>query len=149
MNGGFMLQMMNQAEFEALARQGFNRIPLIAETFADLDTALSLYLKLANQPFSYLLESVQGGERFGRYSIIGLPARTRIVARGRAVEVVDGEQVVESAVDVNPLDFVDRKSTRLNSSHVKTSYAVFCLKKKHNCALQRLLYAHSDTYSAL
>jgi len=74
-----MLQTINQSEFNALAAQGFNRIPLVIETFADLDTPLSLYLKLANQPFSYLLESVQGGERFGRYSIIGLPARTRIV----------------------------------------------------------------------
>lgn len=110
-----MLQMMNQAEFEALACQGFNRIPLIAETFADLDTALSLYLKLANQPFSYLLESVQGGERFGRYSIIGLPARTRIVARDRAVEVVDGEQVVESVADVNPLDFVQSYLARFKT----------------------------------
>ncbi len=70
-----MLQTITQIEFDALAQQGYNRIPLIQETFADLDTPLSLYLKLANQPFSYLLESVQGGERFGRYSIIGLPAK--------------------------------------------------------------------------
>ena len=61
-----MLQTINQQEFDALAREGYNRIPLVVETFADLDTPLSLYLKLANQPFSYLLESVQGGERFGR-----------------------------------------------------------------------------------
>src|SRR5262249_7899992 len=52
--------------------------PLIAESFADLETPLSLYLKLANQPNSYLLESVVGGERFGRYSFIGLPARTAL-----------------------------------------------------------------------
>ena len=65
-----MLHTINQSEFNALAAQGFNRIPLVVETFADLDTPLSLYLKLANQPYSYLLESVQGGERFGRYSII-------------------------------------------------------------------------------
>ena len=83
-----MLQTINQSEFNALAAQGFNRIPLVIETFADLDTPLSLYLKLANQPFSYLLESVQGGERFGRYSIIGLPARTRIVANRRDVQVL-------------------------------------------------------------
>ncbi len=75
-----MLNTINQTEFNALVAQGYNRIPLVLETFADLDTPLSLYLKLANQPYSYLLESVQGGERFGRYSIIGLPAKTRIVA---------------------------------------------------------------------
>lgn len=101
-----MLQTINQSEFNALAAQGYNRIPLVVETFADLDTPLSLYLKLANQPFSYLLESVQGGERFGRYSIIGLPAKTRIVAHGRKVEVLKDSQVVESVQDVNPLDFV-------------------------------------------
>ncbi len=107
-----MLQMMNQSEFEALAKQGFNRIPLVTETFADLDTPLSLYLKLANQPYSYLLESVQGGERFGRYSMIGLPAKTRLVARGHQVEVIEDGQVVESAGDVNPLDFVKSYQAR-------------------------------------
>ena len=71
---------MTETEFNRLAAQGYNRIPVVLETFADLDTPLSVYLKLANQPYSYLLESVQGGERFGRYSFIGLPAETRIEA---------------------------------------------------------------------
>lgn len=101
-----MQHILTKQEFEALASRGFNRIPLVIETFADLDTPLSLYLKLANKPFSYLLESVQGGERFGRYSIIGLPARTRIVVRGRDINVLRDEQVVESVSDANPLDFV-------------------------------------------
>ena len=101
-----MLHTINQSEFNALAAQGYNRIPLVVETFADLDTPLSLYLKLANQPYSYLLESVQGGERFGRYSIIGLPAKTRIVAHGRNVEVLKNNEVVEAVQDMNPLDFV-------------------------------------------
>ena len=107
-----MLQTINQQEFDSLARDGYNRIPLVVETFADLDTPLSLYLKLANQPYSYLLESVQGGERFGRYSIIGLPAKTRIVARGRHIEVLQGEQVIETAADTNPLDFVQAYQRR-------------------------------------
>lgn len=110
-----MLNTINQAEFNALAEQGYNRIPLVLETFADLDTPLSLYLKLANQPFSYLLESVQGGERFGRYSIIGLPAQTRIVANGRNVEVIKNDQVVETAVDINPLDFVKAYQARFKT----------------------------------
>jgi anthranilate synthase component 1 len=63
---------MTETEFINLAAQGYNRIPVVLETFADLDTPLSIYLKLANRPYSYLLESVQGGERFGRYSFIGL-----------------------------------------------------------------------------
>ncbi|MDP3210055.1 anthranilate synthase component I [Methylotenera sp.] len=110
-----MLNTINQDEFNALAARGYNRIPLVLETFADLDTPLSLYLKLANQPFSYLLESVQGGERFGRYSIIGLPAKTRIVAYGRKVQVLEGNAVVESVEDANPLDFVKSYQSRFKT----------------------------------
>ena len=101
-----MFTTINQTEFNALSAQGYNRIPLVLETFADLDTPLSLYLKLANQPFSYLLESVQGGERFGRYSIIGLPAKTRIVAHGFIVQVLQENNVTETHVNTNALDFV-------------------------------------------
>ena len=66
--------MMTKQEYQSQAAQGYNRIPLVQELLADLDTPLSLYLKLANRPFSYLLESVVGGERFGRYSFIGCRA---------------------------------------------------------------------------
>ncbi|NOT65779.1 MAG: anthranilate synthase component I [Methylotenera sp.] len=109
-----MFTTINKTEFNALATQGYNRIPLVLETFADLDTPLSLYLKLANQPFSYLLESVQGGERFGRYSIIGLPAKTRIVAHGNHVQVLEGEIVTEST-EMNPLDFVKAFQARFKT----------------------------------
>ncbi|TAJ79911.1 MAG: anthranilate synthase component I [Gallionellaceae bacterium] len=106
-----MLSPITEQEFQALARQGYNRIPLVAETFADLDTPLSLYLKLANKPFSYLLESVQGGERFGRYSFIGLPADTRITVRGKQVTLTTpaGDTTEEAA---NPLDYIERYQTR-------------------------------------
>ena len=107
-----MFSTISSTEFNALSAQGYNRIPLVLETFADLDTPLSLYLKLANQPFSYLLESVQGGERFGRYSIIGLPAKTRIVAHGSHVQVLEDNQVVETADPINPLDFVKSYQAR-------------------------------------
>jgi len=110
-----MLNTINQDEFNALAAQGYNRIPLVLETFADLDTPLSLYLKLANQPFSYLLESVQGGERFGRYSIIGLPAKIRIVAHGKNIQVLDGDTVLESVENTNPLDFVKSFQARFKT----------------------------------
>ena len=79
---------MTELEFKSLALQGYNRIPLIAEAFADLETPLSLYLKLAHagsdadRRLSFLLESVVGGERFGRYSFFGLPARTLLRASG-------------------------------------------------------------------
>ena len=77
---------MTEIEFRALAAQGYNRIPLLAECLADLDTPLSLYVKLierSKRANSFLLESVVGGERFGRYSIIGLSSPTRIVVRGQ------------------------------------------------------------------
>lgn len=104
---------MTELEFQSLARDGYNRIPLIAEHFADLETPLSLYLKLAHVErggaHSFLLESVVGGERFGRYSFIGLPARTLIRARGygdaAVTEVVTDGEVVESMAG-NPLDNV-------------------------------------------
>ena len=96
---------MTEAEFRALIAQGYNRIPLVLETFADLDTPLSLYVKLAHAPFTFLLESVVGGERFGRYSFIGLPARKRIRARGTSIEVEDAGTVVERH-EGDPLEFV-------------------------------------------
>ncbi|MFA6970013.1 MAG: anthranilate synthase component I [Gallionella sp.] len=106
-----MLHPITEQEFNALALQGYNRIPLVAETFADLDTPLSLYLKLANKPFSYLLESVQGGERFGRYSFIGLPADTRITVRGKQVTLTTGTSETTQQV-ANPLDFIEEYQRR-------------------------------------
>lgn len=97
---------MTEQEFKQLAQQGYNRIPLTLETLADLDTPLSLYLKLANRPYSYLLESVEGGERFGRYSFIGLPARTRIVVRGRQVAVEENGHTIEQLEATDPLQFI-------------------------------------------
>jgi anthranilate synthase component 1 len=97
--------MITESEFRALAAQGYNRIPLVLESLADLDTPLSLYLKLGNRPYTYLLESVVGGERFGRYSFIGLPAKLRIRARDTAIEVEDDGGVVERH-DGDPLEFV-------------------------------------------
>jgi anthranilate synthase component 1 len=104
---------ITELEFKSLALQGYNRIPLIAEAFADLETPLSLYLKLAHAgkggQLSFLLESVVGGERFGRYSFIGLPARTLLRASGfgadALTEVVTDGEVVETARG-NPLDFI-------------------------------------------
>src|SRR5438034_6894737 len=102
---------MTEAEFRALAALGYNRIPLVLEAFADLDTPLSLYLKLANKPYTYLLESVVGGERFGRYSFIGLPAKTLLRARGNKVEVETHGKVVET-FEGNPLDFIAQYQQR-------------------------------------
>jgi anthranilate synthase component 1 len=104
---------ITELEFKSLAAQGYNRIPLMVEAFADLETPLSLYLKLAfakdQGKYSFLLESVVGGERFGRYSFIGLPARTLVRASGFGADAVT--QVVTDGIVVetsqqNPLDFI-------------------------------------------
>jgi len=100
---------MTELEFKSLAAQGYNRIPMIAEAFADLETPLTLYLKLAQTQNTgkntFLLESVMGGERFGRYSFIGLPANTLVRSFGDKVEVLKNGQVIESR-EMNPLDFI-------------------------------------------
>jgi anthranilate synthase component 1 len=118
---------ITETEFQALAAQGYNRIPLMEQAFADLETPLSLYLKLAHGPepgasadpangrYSFLLESVVGGERFGRYSFIGLPARTLVRASGfganALTEVVTEGVVVETSGE-NPLDFIAQYQNR-------------------------------------
>ncbi len=110
---------MTEIEFDALAAEGYNRIPVSLETFADLDTPLSIYLKLAGEPFSYLLESVQGGERFGRYSIIGLAAPTRIVVRGNEVLVLTGNRIAERDQGGNPLAFIEAYMGRFKAPEAK------------------------------
>jgi anthranilate synthase component 1 len=106
---------MTELEFKSLATQGYNRIPLIAEALADLETPLTLYLKLAQTQNSgkntFLLESVVGGERFGRYSFIGLPASTVLRSRGSLTEIVRHDEVIESH-EGNPLDFIEQYQAR-------------------------------------
>ena len=100
---------MTELEFKSLAAEGYNRIPLLAEAFADLETPLTLYLKLAQTQNAgkntFLLESVVGGERFGRYSFIGLPASTLLRSYGNRIEVVENGKIIES-IQGNPLDFI-------------------------------------------
>lgn len=109
--------MMTELKFSGLAARGFNRIPLVAEAFADLETPLSLYLKLAcstgDGSLSFLLESVVGGERFGRYSFIGLPARTQLRSRGLQTDVITDGAVVDTHRG-NPLDFIEQYQKRFH-----------------------------------
>src|SRR6186713_1269272 len=97
---------MTETQFNQLAAEGYNRIPLVLETFADLDTPLSIYLKLANEPYTYLLESVVGGERFGRYSFIGLAASSRLEVRGYDCVEIEGGREAQRARVEDPLAFV-------------------------------------------
>jgi anthranilate synthase component 1 len=106
---------MTQDEFKQLADAGYNRIPVVHELFADLDTPLSVYLKLANEPYTYLLESVHGGERSGRYSFIGLPCSTRLRASGRDIVVERDGDVIERHHG-NPLDFIEAYQRRFRAA---------------------------------
>lgn len=103
---------MTAQQFAALAAQNYNRIPVCREVLADTDTPLSAYIKLASGPYSYLLESVQGGEKWGRYSIIGLPCRTLLRVSGYQVDVVCDGEVIESQQVVDPLAFVEEFQAR-------------------------------------
>ncbi|MGH8678326.1 MAG: anthranilate synthase component I [Burkholderiales bacterium] len=107
---------MTEQEFKLLAVQGFNRVPVVLETFADLDTPLSVFLKLANKPYSYLLESVQGGERFGRYSFIGLSAHTRFEVLGHRCRELRAERVVAESEEAQPLDWVASQLARIRAA---------------------------------
>jgi len=109
---------MTEAEFNRLASAGHNRVPVVLETFADLDTPLSVYLKLANRPYSYLLESVVGGERFGRYSFIGLPAATRIEVSGETCTEYRGAQAVSQKKVSDPLGYVNEYLGRFKAAQV-------------------------------
>ena len=109
---------MTEQDFFDLVRQGYNRIPLVRELPGDLETPLSVYLKLANAPYTYLLESVVGGERFGRYSFIGLPARTVIRVRAHLLTVeTDGKVVEEHSLD-DPLAFIAEFQARFKAAPV-------------------------------
>jgi anthranilate synthase component I len=119
---------MTELEFKSLAAQGYNRIPLIAEAFADLETPLTLYLKLAQTQQAgrntFLLESVVGGERFGRYSFIGLPASTLMRSRGTLCEVVTNGSVVETR-EGDPLEFIAAFQARYRAA-IRPGMPRFC-----------------------
>ncbi len=103
---------MTPQEFATLDAEGYNRIPLMVEVLADLDTPLSTYRKLAEGPFSYLLESVQGGEKWGRYSIIGLPCKTQIRVSGNDITVETEGTIVERVTALDSLAWIDAFTSR-------------------------------------
>ncbi len=98
---------MNQEQFNDYVAQGYNRIPLMREVLADLDTPLSTYLKLADGPYTYLFESVHGGEKWGRYSIIGLPCEKIVRIDGQHISVQEKGVEVESLDADDPLAWIE------------------------------------------
>ncbi|NMT62422.1 anthranilate synthase component I [Marinobacter orientalis] len=106
---------MTPEQFAELAKAGFNRIPVYREVLADLDTPLSTYLKLGSGPYSYLFESVQGGEKWGRYSIIGLPGREVLKVYDHEITITRDGKVVEATTADDPLAFVEDYQARFNA----------------------------------
>lgn len=94
-------------KFANLANQGYNRAPLMRTVLSDYDTPLSVYHKLAKGPYSYLFESVQGGDKWGRYSIIGLPCERRLLIRGNQIQELVGNKVIQQQVADDPLAWIE------------------------------------------
>lgn len=109
---------MNQADFQQLAAAGYNRIPLVREVLADTETPLSTYLKLGSGLHSYLFESIQGGEKWGRYSIIGLPCNTILRVIGDRVTVEAGGKVVEESSGADPFAFIAEFQSRYRVAEI-------------------------------
>ncbi|MBX2881860.1 MAG: anthranilate synthase component I [Granulosicoccus sp.] len=110
---------MKAEEFDRYQSGGFTRIPLSCELVADLDNPLSIYLKVADEPYSFLFESVQGGEKWGRYSIIGLPGKTIIRVREQQISIDrDGMEVDSFEVD-DPLDWIEQYQSQFKVPSIK------------------------------
>lgn len=110
---------MTPEQFSLLADQGYNRIPVMREVLADLDTPLSSYLKLAKGPYSYLFESVQGGEKWGRYSILGLPSKTILKALGEQITIEVNGEITETLSHTDPLSFVEEFKARYRAPELE------------------------------
>ena len=111
-----MATIVTQSEFSAKKAEGFNRIPVSRTVLADAETPLSAYAKLAQGPRSFLFESVEGGDRWGRYSIIGLPAKTWLTVEGHRLSLFESGECIESRDVVDPLQEIERYQQRFNSA---------------------------------
>ncbi len=105
---------MERSRFQQLASEGYNRIPMTREILADMETPLSAYRKVAEGPYSYLFESVQGGEKWGRYSIIGLPATTLLRVTGQRITLEQEGEVVEEVESADPLEWIEQYRKRFH-----------------------------------
>lgn len=105
---------ITSAEIADLRAQGYTRVPLVREVLADLDTPLSTYLKLADAPYSYLFESVHGGEKWGRYSIIGLPCNKVIKVSKHEVSQYQDDKLEETLIVADPLQWISEYQSQFS-----------------------------------
>ena len=110
---------ISKQQFESYLSQGYNRVPIVRQVLADLDTPLSTYLKLANAPYSYLFESVQGGEKWGRYSIIGMPSRTIIKISGNEAEVSTDYKIESTETVDDPLEWIENYKEQIKVPEIE------------------------------
>ena len=103
---------MTPEKFSTLASQNYSLVPVTREVLADLETPLSCYLKLARGAYSYLFESVQGGEKWGRYSLIGLPSRTILKVFGDQLVIEKNHKITESKTTIDPLSDIEQFQAR-------------------------------------
>lgn len=113
---------MNQQQLAQFAEQGFNRVPVIREVLADTETPLSTYLKLGQGKHSFFFESVQGGEKWGRYSIIGLPCKTVVRVQGKHIDVETEGVCTESHELSDPFEFVAEYQSRFRVADVASGH---------------------------
>ncbi len=98
---------MSRDSFVKLKEQGYKTAPIMQTILSDYDTPLSVYHKVAGQAQSYLFESVQGGDTWGRYSIIGLPCTKKLVVVGHQVSIYNNDKLIEQQVTEDPLAWIE------------------------------------------
>jgi anthranilate synthase component 1 len=114
---------MNETLLKDSANKGFNRVPVVREVLADTETPLSIYLKLGKGTHSYFFESIQGGEKWGRFSIIGLPCSTIIRIVGDSITVEENGNVIDQITAADPFTFIEEFKARYKVADTEDSQA--------------------------
>ncbi len=110
---------MNLEDFKRYHAEGYTRIPVSCELVADLDNPLSVFMKLADAPYTFLFESVLGGEKWGRYSIIGLPASTLIRIRETNVSISENDVETDNFNVDDPLQWIEQYQSQFRVPNIK------------------------------
>ena len=106
-------------QFERLARDGYNLIPVSREVAADLETPVSAFLKIARGDYSFLLESVRGGEKWGRYTFLGSEPRMVMRARGDRVDIIRPGKGTESRIAPNAFEELRKEVQRFKAPEIE------------------------------